>query len=460
MFRSRISVSAIAALILGFVMLCPIPASAQRHGGGGSSTLAGSGSLNAYSRPDGVDEKDILKDFHAVLAVQASSQQVAEFQALVKMTEAAQSALQSLLQRLHQENAAPQATSDDPLAKALENTRTSTRKFQEGFSPAQKSGLKDISKRLAKADSDLDQEDKRLEQSLAAKAANSEVAPVAESLGKALTDFYNQQLALGREMSITLASGQDLTFMLPQVKTPVRIANRTIPIAVSGRLTQTAAQGGQRKFKLELSADLSDLQENIFELLRTQLETSETCGQRITIRQARLTPATPASTLIVWLHFERWMCTRASAQQTANELAEGNGQVEIKLTAAINAGTDNDKNNAQAEPNTLTVTAALGRIDATGMMEESLRSGSLGEDLRDQITQSVLSAARAATDFKIVLPPVLQNSATLESAKFQDVGAGGLSVELDGQIEISNAQADQLANQLNQTLSAQTPPAQ
>lgn len=456
MFRSGISVSVIAAPILGFVMLCPSPANAQRHGGGGSSTLAGSGSLNAYSRPDGVDEKDSLKDFHDVLAVQASSQQIAEFQALVKMTEAAQSTLQSLLQQLRQENAAPQPTSDDALSKALENTRTSTRKFQEGFSPAQKSGLKDISKRLAKSDSDLDQEDKRLEQSLSAEAANSELAPHAESLDKALTDFYNQQLALGREMSITLASGQDMTFMLPQVKSPVRIANRTIPVAVSGRLTQTAAQGGQRKFKLELSADLSELQQNIFEVLRAQLETSETCGQRVTIRQATLTPATPASTLIVWLHFERWMCTRAFDQQTANELAEGNGKVEVKLTAAVVMNDDKDK----AKPNTLTVTAALGRIDATGMLEESLRSGSLGEDLRDQITQSVLSAARAATDFKIVLPPVLQNSATIESAKFQDVGAGGLSVELDGQIEISNEQADQLAIQLNQTLSAQAPAAQ
>jgi hypothetical protein len=37
---------------------------------------------------------------------------------------------------------------------------------------------------------------------------------------------------------------------------------------------------------------------------------------------------------------------------------------------------------------------------------------------------------------------------------------GGLSVVLDGQVEISNEQADQLASQLNQTLSAQPAPAQ
>ena len=93
------------------------------------------------------------------------------------------------------------------------------------------------------------------------------------------------------------------------------------------------------------------------------------------------------------------------------------------------------------------------------MLGESLRSGSLGEDLRDQVAHSVLSAARAASDFKITLPPAVQNSAAIQSAKFQDVGAGGLSVVLEGQIEISNEQADQLATQLNQALSAQgTPP--
>jgi hypothetical protein len=54
----------------------------------------------------------------------------------------------------------------------------------------------------------------------------------------------------------------------------------------------------------------------------------------------------------------------------------------------------------------------------------------------------------------------VQNSATLQSAKFRDLGVGGLSVVLEGQVEISNEQANQLASQLNQTLSAQQAPAQ
>jgi len=151
---------------------------------------------------------------------------------------------------------------------------------------------------------------------------------------------------------------------------------------------------------------------------------------------------------VVQLHFERWTCTRTYGQQTSNELAEGDGTVEIKLTAALE------------KPNTLKVAAAFGRIDAAGMMGEALRSGDLGEDLRDKAAKSVLAAARAGSDFKTALPPAIQNSAIIQSARFQDVGVGGLSVVLDGQIEISNEQATQLASQLNQALSAQGVPAQ
>ena len=251
-------------------------------------------------------------------------------------------------------------------------------------------------------------------------------------------------------MSISLASGQDLAFTLPQVKSPVSMQNLTIPVTVSGALSQISAQGSRRIFKLELISDLTELQQNITDLLRSQLDSSETCGQRVFIQQASLTPAAPASLLVVRLHFERWMCLRNSGQPTSTELAESDGTVEIRLTAAI----DKEK------PNTLVVRAALGRIDASGMLSDVLQSGALGEDLQNRAAQLVLSAGRAGTDFKIALPSAVRNSATIHSAKFQDLGVGGLSVVIDGQVEISNEQADQLASQLNQTLSAQQAPAQ
>jgi hypothetical protein len=433
------------ALILACVLLAyPLAATAQRHGGGGSNIGGGiNGSISGSNRPTGLDEKDSLKDFHEVLAVQATSEQIAEFQALVKSTEAAQSEVQAFLQPLRKDNPVAESARRNTLDPAIENARNGNKKFQEGFSEAQKSGLKEIAKRLAKADSDVEQEEKKLDQSLDLKAAAPELVSHAESLDKALTDFRNEQLALGREMSITLASGQDLAFVLPKVKSLVSLNHQTIPVAISGVLSQIAAQGGQRTFKLEVMTDLSSLQQNIADLLRAQIETSAPCGERLTIRQARLTPADPGGLLVLWLHYERWICMRTMGQQTANELAEGDGTVEIKLTAAVE------------KPNTLKISAAFGRIEANGMFGDALRSGSLGDDLKNQVAQSVLSAARAGSDFKITLPLAIQNSTTIQSAKFQGVGAGGLSVVLDGQIELSNEQTDQLASQLNQALSAQ-----
>ncbi len=444
MTRSKFSFSSVHALILGTLLLAfPLAAAAQRHGGGGM----GNGSLSGNSRPSGVKEEDSLRDFHEAMAVQATSQQTAEFQTLVKATDVAKAELQKFLEKLPNENPESELDARKSLDQTLEDARNGNKKFEQGFSSAQKSGLKEIAKRLAKADSDLEQEEKKLDASIDAKAAATEITTHAESLKKSLADFSNQQLALGREMSITLATGQDLAFTLPTASHPVNIANQTIGVPVSGSLSQTAAQGGQRTFKLELMADLSDVQQNITDLLRAQLNTLESCGERIAIQQATLMPSTPAGLLIVKLHFERWTCGRVLGQSSSTELAEEDGSAEIKLTAAIE------------KPNALKITATFGRIDATGMMGEELRSGSLGENLRNAVAQSIQTAAQTGSDFKITLPPAVQNSATVQAARFQDTGVGGLSVVVDGQVEISNDQADALASQLNQALSAQgTPP--
>ena len=262
MKRSDVSHSAALALIAGSLLLVyPLAASAQRHGAG-----AGGGGISAITRPSGVKEEDTLKDFHQAMAVQATSQQTAEFQALVKSTEATQAELQIFSQQV-QKGTADQA-SREAFNKSLEDARNESKKFQQGFSPAQKSGLKEIAKRLAKADSDLEQEQKKWDDGLQAKTPPAELATRADNLSKALTDFSNQQLALGREMSITLANGQDVAFNLPAVSHPVKIADRTIGVEVSGSLQQIAAQAGQRTFTLGLTADLTDLQQNITDVLR------------------------------------------------------------------------------------------------------------------------------------------------------------------------------------------------
>lgn len=436
-----ISYTAATSLLLGILLTCPGVATAQHHGGHG-----GPGSIPGGSgRPTGVEDKDTLKDFHQAMAVQATSQQITEFHALIKISEAAKVELQTLLRPRDEQNSTAAPTSSNAkLDEALNNARTATQKFVDGFSAPQKSGLKEATKRLNKAESSLEEEEKKLDQT--PQTTGADLAARVQGLDRALTELSNQQLALGREMGIVLANGQDLTFNLPVVKSTVNVAGRPVAVSVSGTLSQTAADGSQRTFKLELLADLSDLQSSITELLRAQFDQSNTCRERVTIRQAMLVPSTPASVLTVQLHFERWVCSPTSGPITESELAEADGAVNIKLSPAGDSS------------NPLKLAAEFQRIDAGGMLGEALRSGDLGDSLRDKVTQSVLSVVKAAADFKAALPPAVQGSAILQSMRFQDSGVGRMNSVLTGQVQISNEQANQLASQLNQTLSAQGTP--
>ena len=435
-----ISCNAATSLLLGILLTCSRVVTAQHHGGHGPGSVPG-----GSGRPTGVEEKDTLKGFHQAMAVQATSQQITEFHALVKISEAAKVELQTFLrQRGEQISAAAPTSGNAKLDDALNNARTATKKFVDGFSATQKAGLKEATKRLNKAESSLEEEEKKLDQ--APQTTGADMAARAQSLDLALTEFSRQQLALGREMGIVLANGQDLTFNLPVVKSTVNLAGRPIAVSVSGTLTQTAAEGSQRTFKLELLADLSDLQSSITELLRAQFDQSNTCRERVTIRQAMLVPSTPASVLTVQLHFERWVCSPTSGPITVSELAEADGAVNIKLSPAGDPA------------NPLKLSAEFQRIDASGMLGEALRSGDLGDNLRDKVTQSVLSVVKAAADFKAALPPAVQGSAVLQTMKFQDSGVGRMNSVLTGQVQISNEQANLLASQLNQTLSAQGTP--
>jgi hypothetical protein len=90
----------------------------------------------------------------------------------------------------------------------------------------------------------------------------------------------------------------------------------------------------------------------------------------------------------------------------------------------------------------------IGRITAEGLVGELLRSGPLGDALRDKITDALLSAVRQGGDFKVTLPPSAQGFATLHHAQFQGTGAGKLLIVLDGEIRVSDDKATSLTSEL------------
>jgi hypothetical protein len=444
MFRKWSWIFAAARLVLLTLLASPCATLAQRGAGGGRTGggLAGGGGLASVAKSTGVDEKDDLKDFHAALAIQATSQQIIQYASMLKSSEAASAELKSFLDRLGQQgNGSGLAT---PLGLAIEKARTENSAFLDGLSDQQKSGLREIVKSLFKDDSDLAQQTKDLTAKVGdTKATGQPVATAAQNLDHALETFHGRQIDLGEEMSIAAGSHrQDFTFALAAVKNSITFASQPVVVATSGVISGSRVGGGQNVFRLDLTTDLSDLQRNITGVLRAQLNKSDRCGERVEILDATLAPRPPASLVSVRLHYERWACRG----RESNEMAEGNGTVEVKLTPSV------------ADDRTLRLSGEIGRIDAETLVGEMLRSGSLGDSLRDRISETLLSAMHPAANFKALLPPSAQSFATLQHAQFQGTGMGRINFLLEGEIRLSAEQAALFTKELRgQTSSPETP---
>ncbi len=434
-------------LLAGALLTVPRPMVAQ-HGGAapGGAGSSPSGLSGPAGRATGVATKDELKDYRAVLAVQATSQQIIAYNLMVKSAEAASAESRTFQHQLGKGGVASEISSRAALEQSLEKARAENKKFLDELSETQKTGLKEIIKRLAKADSELEQQARALDQTAAdSKAVVQQVAAAAENLDHALTSFRAQQADLGEEMSIGAAnSGQDSSFNILPVKNSITFAHQAIAITTSGVISEGSVAGGENTFKLELTTDLTDLQLNITEVLRAKLNKADRCGEQITIQNATLTPLAPASLATVQLHFERWVCLGG----TINEMAEGNGTIEVKLTPTV------------GEDGSLQLAPEIRRIDAEGLVGELLRSGSLGDAVRDAVTQSILSTVSQGEDFKVTLPATAQGCATLRHAEFQGTGAGKLMAVLNGEIRVPNEKATQLTSELKKRSSPQQEKAQ
>ncbi len=240
------------------------------------------------------------------------------------------------------------------------------------------------------------------------------------------------------------ASDQRLTFKIPPVKIPLNIKDQHVTIAASALITMLAKTRGLNILNLRLTADLSDLQQNITGVLSSELDKDDHCGDRIAIEHATLTPLDPASLVVVQLHYERWACAKVLGKKQGKRLIGGNAVMQMKLTPAV------EDNNTE-----LRLVPEVGPIEADGSLGELLRSGPLGEMLRDKIRTAILSAMQKGTDLSATLPPVIQGYAKIKNAQFKNAGSGRLLVILDGEVQITNEQIQTLSKQVKERIASQ-----
>jgi hypothetical protein len=241
----------------------------------------------------------------------------------------------------------------------------------------------------------------------------------------------------------TSASDQTTTFKIPPVKIPVNVKDQRITMVASALITLTRKSQGLNILNLKMDADLSDLQQNMTELLSAELDKDDHCGDRIAVQHATLTPAEPASLAVVQLHYERYACAKVFGKQEAKRVVAGNAVMQMTLTPAV------EEDNTE-----LRLVPEVGPIEADGSLGQLLRSGTLGDMLREKIRKAILNALQKGTDLSATLPPAVQGYVKIKDARFKDAGSGHLLVLLEGEIQVTNEQIQQLSKQVKERVAA------
>jgi hypothetical protein len=250
-------------------------------------------------------------------------------------------------------------------------------------------------------------------------------------------------LALALFLGASSASAQNAVFKIPPVKIPLDVKDQPINITASAILTLSSKDRNLRILNLQLTADLSDLQHNLTNLLSSQMDKDDRCGERVAIQNATLRPVEPAGVAVVQLHVERWACVKVLGKQAAKKVLGGDAQIQIKLTPAI----EKDSTELQLVPE-------VGDIQADGSLGEVLRSGALGETIREKVRSSIVSALNKGTNLSATLPPAVQGYVTIQNAEFKDGGNGSLLVVLDGEARITQEQVKLLSDQVKERLAS------
>ncbi len=184
------TVSRIAGVMAGIVMVCSqmmVAQQGQGHGG-----------------PPKPSTDTSIQDFKRAMAVQAAPDQISDYQALAKNTEDAKQAAQALQAKA---GAASDGTGFYQPASALKDSvdeiMNSERVFVKRFTKAQTVLLKDHTKKLSKAESEVTKEGKSLDEAMKRPAIDpKELAGVAGRVEKVLSDLQSQQQILADEMGI------------------------------------------------------------------------------------------------------------------------------------------------------------------------------------------------------------------------------------------------------------------
>ena len=387
---------------------------------------------------DTATPEDELKDFNQVMALQGTPEQSA---ALVTLTDD----LQLAKKQLHAVRPIPgktfvsQKTSDAValVDKSIAELRTQTQAFLGSFSPAQKSGLKELAKKIEETDAELGKQVSVLDE--VAKyptPTDQQLGDSTASVDKSLSNVEQDQLVLSRQMGIILPSSE-LTFNVTSTNS-MNFGTTEISIPVSADIARTSSVDGSNIFAEKVVADLSNVQDKIREILRTQIEHAPACGERTQIREAMLVADSPAIRIFTRVHVEHWICPGGRGQPM--EVATGEGSLELRLTPSV----EKDEK--------LGLDSQISHVDGD-VFARDLLVGDVGQVFKEKITAAVASCIQKAAQSQL-LPTSVGPLTNADRPEFRQT-AGRLTLVLNERLQLSDQQTQAFASQMKQSVSAQ-----
>ncbi len=157
------------------------------------------------------------------------------------------------------------------------------------------------------------------------------------------------------------------------------------------------------------------------------------------MEDATLTPSTPVSELVTRVHYQRWVCVRMGRDQTSNEVAESRATVDMMLTLGV--GADGQ----------LQIVPEIKQVSADRFLADLLRTGELGNALRERVVQAMLGAIAGS---KGALPASAKDLVRARNARFESTPGDYLSAIVSGELRISDEQTKALGNELKERVAA------
>jgi hypothetical protein len=424
--------------MFGLIVILSFPCVMQGQRNGGHNRRPLICVHDCSNSADSATPEDELKDFNQVMALQGTPEQSA---ALVTLTDDLQLAKKQLhaVRPISGKTLASQKTSDAValVDKSIAELRSQTQAFLGSFSPAQKSGLKELAKKIEETDADLGKQVSVLDE--VAKyptSTDQQLGDSTASVDKSLSNVEQEQLVLARQMGIILPS-TELTFNVTSTNS-MNFGTTEISIPVSADISRTSSVDGNNIFAEKVVADLSNLQDKIREILRTQIERAPACGERTEIREAMLVTDAPAIRIFTRVHVEHWICPGGHGQ--AMEVATGEGSLELRLTPSVE------------KDGKLGLDSQISHVDGD-VFARDLLVGDVGQMFKEKIT-----AAVAACIQKAAQPQLLPTSAgpltNADRPEFRQT-AGRLALVLNERMQLSDQQTQAFASQMKQYMSAQ-----